>query len=117
MALCVHHTKEVMTFHWNGGLAHPWEAISSLSGNESLNNVDAVTIPLHHSWTMIATCVYLSTSFHLSYMAKRIEYLLLQLTVAHLLPHGMALWTLTLTQQRVQWCSTAVTQVWSQRRG
>ena len=40
----------------------------------------------------------------------------LQLTVAHLLSHGMDLWRATLTQQKkVQWCPTAVTQVLFQR--
>ena len=41
----------------------------------------------------------------------------LQLTVVPLLSHNMHLWRTTLTQQRVQRCSTAVTQVWCQRGG
>ena len=41
----------------------------------------------------------------------------LQLTVVYLLPHGMDLRRATLTQQRVQRCSTGVTQVWFQREG
>ena len=40
-----------------------------------------------------------------------------QLTVVLLLPLGMDLWKATLTQQRVQWCSTDVTRVWFQRGG
>ena len=41
----------------------------------------------------------------------------LQLTVVHLLPLGMDLWRAILTQQRVQWCSTAVTLVLFLRKG
>ena len=41
----------------------------------------------------------------------------LQLNVVYLLHHKMDLLRVTLTQQRVQRCSTAVTQVWFQRRG
>ena len=41
----------------------------------------------------------------------------IQLTVVYLLPHGLDLWRATLTQQRVQWCSTAVIQVWFLREG
>ena len=40
-----------------------------------------------------------------------------QLTVVLLLPLRMDLWKATLTQQRVQWCSTDVTQGWFQRGG
>ena len=42
---------------------------------------------------------------------------LLQLTVVHLVTHGMGLWRATLAQQKVQRCSTAVTLVWFQRGG
>ena len=42
---------------------------------------------------------------------------LLHLTVVDLLHHEMDLWRATLAQQRVQRCSTAVTQVWFQREG
>ena len=41
----------------------------------------------------------------------------MQLTVVHLLPHNMDLWRPTLTLQRVQRFSTAVTKVWFQRGG
>ena len=40
-----------------------------------------------------------------------------QLTVVPLVTHGMDLWQLTLVQQMVQRCSTAVTQVLFQREG
>ena len=40
-----------------------------------------------------------------------------QLTVVYLEPLGMDLWRATLTQQRVQRCSTVVIQVWFQKGG
>ena len=40
-----------------------------------------------------------------------------QLTVVHLLLPGMDLWRATLAQQRIQRCSTGVTQGWFQREG
>ena len=39
-----------------------------------------------------------------------------QLTVVHLVAHNMDLQT-TLAQQRVQWHSTGVTNIWFQREG
>ena len=41
----------------------------------------------------------------------------LQLTVVHLMPHKMDLWRAPQAQQRVQRCSTVVTNIWFQREG
>ena len=41
----------------------------------------------------------------------------LQLTVVGLVPHDVDLYRVTLSQQRVQWYSTGVTDIWYQREG
>ena len=61
---------------------------------------------------------HLALSIH-QHLSKGIvsQLIHLQLTVVCLLLHGVDLWRATLPQQRVQWCSTAVTQVWFQKEG
>ena len=41
----------------------------------------------------------------------------MQLTVVYRLPHNVDLWRATMIQQKVQRCSTAVTNIWFQRGG
>ena len=46
-----------------------------------------------------------------------VTYMAIQLTVVPLVIHNVDLWRATLPQQRVQRCSTAVTNTWFQRGG
>jgi len=45
-----------------------------------------------------------------------LQYICSQLTVVHLVTHNVEL-QVTLTQQRVRWHSTVVTNIWFQRGG
>ena len=50
-------------------------------------------------------------------LALTIQTSFVQLTVVYLVTLNVDLWRVTLTQQRVQRCSTGVIQVWFQREG